>query len=183
MVSIFILLFGFEVGGYFFVVHFAGGAIEHGDQTFVLIFGVVQGIAVDVVEVGDDFAAIVGFEFCELEIGRGDLQGVEHAAGSFSVDAVGEDAVGNLHDGELHGVGVFERRDVRNLAGVEFVDVVLVPLAVEVAVLAAFECGGAALDTVEFDLNAALTFLVAWVGHGRLLPYPPTPPDLLQSRR
>ena len=45
-----------------------------------------------------------------LEVGGGDLQGVEHQAGGLGVDLIGDEQSHDLGERELDGVGVLENR-------------------------------------------------------------------------
>jgi hypothetical protein len=90
-----------------------------------------------------------GLEGDALEVGGGDLEGVEEESGALVIDGVADYGVGDLHKGALDAVGVLEGRKAVE-AGRGAVHVV-----VGVAVGAVEQGGRAAADAVGLDVLAA----------------------------
>ena len=66
----------------------------------------------------DEVFTVAGeFEVEVLDVGGGGLQGVEKERGLPAVDTISEESVGDVHDGDLDGIGVFEERKLEGLGG------------------------------------------------------------------
>lgn len=58
-----------------------------------------------------DRAVVVGFLVQAFEIGRGDLEGVEHEGGALGVHGLVGEGTHDLQDGDLQAHGVFDEAD------------------------------------------------------------------------
>ena len=89
---------GYILGGHVRTTRSCGVVVE----LVVLLEGVVL-IADGVV------GAVGGFSGHVAQVGAGGLQGVEDEAGALGVEGAAEQGVGDLHEGQLNGGGVFEQ--------------------------------------------------------------------------
>jgi len=67
--------------------------------------GVVDGVGID-----DDGLGALNLELHVAEVEGGGLEGVEEEAGNFGIELAGDHELNDLHEGDLDGVGVFEKR-------------------------------------------------------------------------
>ncbi len=120
-------------------------------------YGAVSGVGDDLF---DDGALLLTAGLCGFvgrEVEGGDLEAVEHEAGSARVDGVGGDAAEDLADGELDGSAVFGQGEVEFcLAGATGARVGdgLAGGVMEVAELLAAEGGAAAAAAFSVDVAA-----------------------------
>jgi hypothetical protein len=125
---------------------------------------VVEGSDGGVARVEDD-VVVIGIEVRAREIAAGGLQGVEKKAGGFVLDLMRQKQAHDLHERDLDGVGVFEDREGEcglaatsvgfGIIGGE-ADALILKALVEETETAAAERGRSALDSVDFDVLAAL---------------------------
>ena len=116
--------------------------------------GLVDGAAVD-----DYVLDVSGLDVEVTQIEGSGLQGIEEEAGDLGVDLAGGEQAHDLHEGDLDGVGVLEDGEVEAgaaLAGAVAVkfDALFLKAFVEEAETVAFECGRAALSSVNFEMLA-----------------------------
>jgi hypothetical protein len=91
------------------------------------------------------------------KVETGGLQGVEEQAGDFGVDLAGGEQAHDVHEGDLDGIGVFEDGKIEAGAAVAGavaaeLDALLLKAFVEETETVAFECGRAALGSVDFEM-------------------------------
>ncbi len=91
---------------------------------------------------------LLGFKVAVFEVHGGGLQGVEEKAGALIVDGAGGDVAGDLLDGGLDGVGIFEEGEFEPVGGEE------AGFFVVEAELTALHGGGEAAETVGADVLA-----------------------------
>ncbi len=112
-----------------------------------------DGAAVDD-DIGDGF----GFEVGVFQINGGGLQGVEHEAGGFVVDAAVGEPLNDFRERHLDGVGVFEHIELEarlgELVGAQ-TGVLVAGADVEEAEAAAAQGGRSALRAVDFQVLTA----------------------------
>jgi hypothetical protein len=108
-----------------------------------------------------------------FEVGAGGLESVEDESGVAVIDAAVEEGFDGFHDGDLNGVGIFEKRELEGvqaregLAGIAtgVGAATTLGLIVEVAETTVFERGTAAGCSVGLDV------LAKWYGW-----HDPSPP-------
>jgi len=66
--------------------------------------GVADGVGID-----DDGLGASNLKFHVAEVEGGGLEGVEEEAGNFGIELAGDHELNDLHEGDLDGVGVFEK--------------------------------------------------------------------------
>jgi hypothetical protein len=94
----------------------------------------------------------VDIEVDAVGVADGDAEGAEDQVGAAEVDGAADERVDDFHERGLDGFRVLEQRDVVD-ALVQSFDAVDHAL-VEVAELLLAKCGGAATDSVDFDMSA-----------------------------
>ncbi len=67
--------------------------------------GVVDGVGID-----DDGLGALNLELHAAEVEGGGLEGVEEETGNLGIELAGDHEADDLHEGDLDGVGVFEKR-------------------------------------------------------------------------
>ena len=108
--------------------------------------------------VDDDVGDAFGFECGELEIAADGVETGEGFGGHSELEGAEKHLLDDLHEGDMDGVGVLDDgQDGRVIGGIvaEHAGVTGAHAGVEEAVAFAFECGRAALDSVDFDVLAA----------------------------
>ena len=131
-----------------------------------LLFGVGDGAEEGKHFVDPRFGGLrgVGFEGSVFEIGTRGLESVEDESGVAMIDAAIEEGFDGFHDGDLNGVGIFEKGELvgvlaaEGLAGIAtgIGAATALGLVVEIAETPVFERGTAA------ELSVGLDVLASW---------------------
>jgi hypothetical protein len=138
------------------LVVFAGFAIGAGGALIVVAEALFRGEFVAGVGLSDGFDGRSWDDaLVAIDILRGDLEGVEHDAGSAIVDAARAEGIEDLGEGELDGVAVFKDgkpEAIHHSDGRRGVETV--KARVEVAVRLVSQSRGFALGSVGHDVTA-----------------------------
>src|SRR5581483_5287212 len=134
-----------------------------GESFLALLFGIARCLALESLHflgrfgivLADQFFAVVFFE--ALEVDGGGLEHVEEQPGFFVGDAVVENGVADFHQGQLNGMGVFERRQLQGEFagfGAGVAALMLLGLGVVIAVIVTAHGGRSAADAIGFNVAA-----------------------------
>jgi hypothetical protein len=113
--------------------------------------GLVDGAAVD-----DYILDVNGLEGGAAQVVAGGLEGEEEKSGDFGIHLAGGKQAHDLHEGDLDGVGILEDGEDEGGAAAGAVavelDLLFLKAFVEEAEAVAFECGRAALGSINFEM-------------------------------